>query len=115
MSEEPMEAEARLELTGPEWERAYALAKELARDVDRNEFGKVVTYLKRTRSIDRFFILLRNLPSSPFIRSNRTRGYFERISVASERHLKGLDADRALLVAAWAFRLMTYYRPPTSR
>lgn len=106
---------ARLELTEPEWRRAEALAKELARDVDRNEFGKVVTYLKRTKSIERFTILLRNLPDSPFIRSNRTRGYFQRIARASETHLKGLETERALLVASWAFRLMTYYQPPKPR
>lgn len=109
MTEQTAETEARLELTAEEWRRANALAREL-KGVDRNEFGKVVTYLKRTRRIDKFFILLRALPDSNFLHSNQTEGYFRRISRASEQYLKELPPQRALLVASWAFRLMTYYR-----
>lgn len=100
----------RPKMTEDEWRRADALARELSIDFDRNEFGKVVTYLRRKQDPEKFLRLLRTLPRSTFIRSNRTRNYFERISAASEKHLKGLEAERAVLVASWAFRLMTYYR-----
>lgn len=99
-----------LELTPDEWRRADALARDLAKNVDRNEFGKVVAYLRRAKDTDKVLTLLRRLPNSAFIRSNQTRGYLERIAQAWDRHLKTVEGDRALLVANWAFRLMTYYQ-----
>lgn len=98
------------ELTPDEWRRAEALARDLARDVDRNEFGKVVSYLQRTKDPKRTHLLLRRLPNSSFIRSGRTRGYLQRIGQAWAQHLQGLADERALLVAGWAFRLMTHYQ-----
>ncbi len=100
---------SRNDLTREEWRRADALARDLARDVDRNEFGKIVTYMRRERDPLKVRILLARLPKSSFIRSNQTRGYLEHIGGAWEHHLQGLPRDRAVLVASWAFRLMTYY------
>ncbi|MBE2199676.1 MAG: hypothetical protein IAE79_13760 [Anaerolinea sp.] len=101
---------SRKDLTRDEWRRADALARELARDVDRNEFGKIVTYMRRERNPQKVRVLLGRLPHSSFIRSNQTQGYLERIGDAWERHLQGLPRERAVLVASWAFRLMTYYQ-----
>lgn len=98
------------ELTADEWKRADALARELARDVDRNEVGKVITYMRRTRDTQKVSTLLQRLPRSSFVRTQRTRGYLERIGRAWSRHLQGVPDERALLVASWAFRLMTYYQ-----
>ena len=98
------------DLTREEWRRADALARELARDVDRNESGKIVSYMRRERDPLKVRILLGRLPRSSFIRSNQTQGYLERIGSAWEHHLQGLPRDRAELVASWAFRLMTYYQ-----
>lgn len=98
------------ELTPAEWRRAEALARELARDVDRNEFGKILTYMRRERDPQKVRTLLARLPRSSFIRSNQTQGYLERIGQAWDRQLRGLPDERALLVASWAFRLMTYYQ-----
>ena len=75
-----------------------------------NEFGKIVTYMRREQDPLKVRILLARLPKSSFIRSNQTRGYLERIGSAWEHHLQGLPRDRAVLVASWAFRLMTYYQ-----
>ena len=100
----------RVELTADEWQRADALARALARDVDRNEFGKIVTYMRRSQDPRKVRLLLQRLPRSAFIRSNQTRGYLERISKAWPQHLQGLPQKRAVLVASWAFRLMTYYQ-----
>jgi len=98
------------ELTTAEWKRADALAKELARDVDRNEVGKVITYMRRVQDPNKVQTLLQRLPRSSFVRTQRTRGYLERIGRAWHRHLQGLPKERALLVASWSFRLMTYYQ-----
>jgi hypothetical protein len=100
----------KLDLTTDEWQRADALARELAKDVDRNEFAKVVTYMRRTEDQRKVAALLQRLPHSTFIRSNQTKSYLERIGRAWVRHLNGLKRERALLVASWAFRLMTYYQ-----
>ncbi len=100
----------RTALTPDEWARADALARDLAHDVDRNEFGKIVTYMRRTKSPANVHVLLRRLPRSTFIRSNQTERYLERIAAAWGKHLQGLPATRATLVASWAFRLMTYYQ-----
>jgi hypothetical protein len=99
-----------VDLTAEEWQRADALARELARDVDRNEFGKIVTYMRREQDPRKVQVLLQRLPRSAFIRSKQTQGYLERIGQAWTQHLKGLANDRAVLVASWAFRLMTYYQ-----
>lgn len=101
---------SRKDLTREEWRRADALARELARDVDRNEFGKIVTYMRRERNPHKVRVLLERLPRSSFIRSNQTQKYLERIGDAWERHLQGLPRERAVLVASWAFRLMTYHQ-----
>jgi hypothetical protein len=104
------------DLTAEEWRRADALAQELARDVDRNEFGKIVTYMRREKNPRKVAGLLQRLPRSSFIRSKRTRGYLERIGRAWHTSLlQGIKPERAVLVASWAFRLMTYYqdeKPP---
>lgn len=101
---------AQKDLTREEWGRAEALARELARDVDRNEFGKILTYMRRERDPRKVRVLLARLPQSSFIRSNQTQKYLECIGKAWESHLEGLPRERAVLVANWAFRLMTYYQ-----
>ncbi len=98
-------------LTEQEWAAAERLARDLARDVDRNELGKVISYFQRVGSKEKLFRLLRRLPDSGFIRSGQTRGYLRRISEACERHLQEIEGDeRTLRVLGWAFRLMTYYQ-----
>lgn len=99
------------DLTAEEWKRTHALAKALARDVDRNEFGKVVTYFRRARDPGKMLVLLHRLPRSAFVRTNRTRGYLEKIAQAWQQHLPpDVKKERAILIASWAFRLMTYYQ-----
>jgi hypothetical protein len=87
------------------------MARDLARDVDRNELGKVVTYLRRTRSREKFLQLLDRLPQSVYIRrSNRTQTYFRRIAKTCRSHLANVSDEKALALVGWAFRLMTYYQ-----
>ncbi len=97
-----------LELTDKEWDRAWALAQALAKNSDRNEFGKVVTYLRRTDSVAKTAELLNRLPRARFNHSQRTQGYFIQLRDAIATHLDGLPHQRAILIAFWAFRLMTY-------
>jgi hypothetical protein len=97
-------------LTAQEWETVHQLAKDLAKDVDRNELGKVTAYFRLERDRDRFLTLLEYLPQSPLTRrSRRTRRYYERIGQACRRHLQGVPDKKALEMVSWGFRLMTYY------
>lgn len=97
-------------LTAQEWETVYQLAQDLAKDVDRNELGKVTAYFRLEGDRDRFLTLLKRLPESPLMRrSGRTRRYYERIGQACRRHLQDVPDDKALEMVSWAFRLMTYY------
>ncbi len=98
-----------MELTAQDWDRAHAIARELAVDVDRNELGKAVTFFRLHKDKEKFLKLLERLPRSEYIRSGRTRGYFERIHRTCRRYLAGADNERALRIVSWAFRLMTYY------
>lgn len=100
------------DLTAEEWERAHALARTLAQDVDRNEFGKIITYFRRAQDPSKMLTLLQRLPRSAFVRTNRTRGYLEKIAQAWQQYLppKRVEKERAVLIASWAFRLMTYYQ-----
>ncbi len=104
----------KLELSQEEWSKAWAIARALAPNVDRNEVAKVLTYLRRQRGRRggkaRFLRLLERLPNSGYIRSRRTRGYFEQIRDVCRRELADLPEDRAVLVLGWAFRLMTYHK-----
>ena len=105
-----------MELTSEEWHKAEQMARDLARDVDRNELGKVVSYFKRVRDKEKFLTLLGRLPSSANIRSGRTQGYLRRIAGVCERHLADVESDRrALAIVAWAFRLMTYDQTRTGQ
>lgn len=97
-----------LELSADEWQRARALAHALAQNSDRNEFGKVVTYLRRTDSVAKTAELLKRLPNAKFNHSNKTQRYFMQMRDAIATHLDGLPRQRAILIAFWAFRLMTY-------
>lgn len=98
------------DLTPDEWQRAQALARSLAHDVDRNELGKIISYMRRERDPRKVHILLQRLPQSAFIRSNRTAKYLTRIASAWSEQLSDLAPRRAELVASWAFRLMTFYQ-----
>lgn len=100
----------KLELSAEEWQRARALAQALAKNSDRNEFGKVVTYLRRTDSVAKTAELLNRLPKAKFNHSNQTQRYFMQIRDAIATHLDGLPRQRAILIAFWAFRLMTYLK-----
>ena len=105
-----------IELTPEEWHKAEQMARDLARDVDRNELGKVVSYFKRVRDKEKFLTLLERLPSSANIRSGRTQGYLQRIAGVCQRHLADVEPDRrALAIVAWVFRLMTYEQTRTGR
>ena len=97
-------------LTEQEWKTVHTLAHNLARDVDRNELGKVVTYFRLEGSLAKFLELLERLPESPLMRrSGKTRRYHERIRDTCRRHLQGIPDKKALEMVAWAFRLVTYY------
>ncbi|MBL7183267.1 MAG: hypothetical protein ISS50_02330 [Anaerolineae bacterium] len=102
-----------LELTAKEWGKVRAIAKTLAPDVDRNELGKVMAYFRqhkgRSNAKKMTIVLLERLPRSGYIRSGRTKGYFNDILRACREQLADVqDDDRALLIVSWAFRLMTY-------
>jgi hypothetical protein len=99
-----------MELSHAEWAKAETIARQLALDVDRNELGKVVAYAKHVRDAGKVMELLGRLPQSGYVRSGRTRGYLERIASALRSELAGLEGDRALVVLAWAFRLLTLYQ-----
>jgi hypothetical protein len=97
-------------LTTQEWKTVHTLARDLARDVDRNELGKVVAYFRLEKSRDRFLELLERLPKSPLMRrSKKTRHYYERIGDTCQQHLQDVPDEKALEMVAWAFRLVTYY------
>ena len=97
-------------LTKQEWETVHTLARDLARDVDRNELGKVVAYFRLEKSRDKFLELLERLPESPLTRrSGKTRRYYERIGGVCRGHLQDVSDEKALEMVAWAFRLVTYY------
>ena len=99
------------ELSASEWDIVRNISGELTRrGVDRNELGKAGSFFRQDRSKDRFLILLDRLPNSEFIRSNRTREYFEHIHRVCSQQLAELDDERALDVVSWAFRLMSYYQ-----
>lgn len=100
-----------MELSQADWTRAETIARELAKDVDRNELGKIVAYARRVQGDPaRILELVEALPKSGYVRSRRTRGYLQRIATVLSRQLAGLEGERALLVLAWAFRLMTTYQ-----
>ena len=98
------------DLTCEEWKICHEMARVLAEGTDRNEFGKVITYMRREQDPKKFLTLLYRLPRSRFIRSKKTQTYFENIYEACRGYLHGLDQERAVLIAHWAFRLLTYYQ-----
>ncbi len=102
------------ELTKEEWARADSIARELARDTDRNELGKVIAFFQRRqhdqKGKEKFLLLLERLPKSGYVRSNRTRDYLARIRDVCTRELRDVPSERAVAVLAWAFRKMTYYQ-----
>jgi hypothetical protein len=99
-----------MELTQAEWSQVERIARELARDVDRNELGKIVAYAQRTRDTERILQLAKRLPQSGYVRSRRTRGYTQRIARVLQRELSGMKGDLAMAILSWAFRLMTIYQ-----
>ena len=99
-----------MELDNHEWLKAKAIARALAKDVDRNELGKIVAYAQRVKDTEKVLLLVERLPRSGYVRSGRTRGYLERIGGVLRRELAGIDGGRSLAVLGWAFRLMTYYQ-----
>ena len=99
-----------MELKDAEWRKADTIARELARDVDRNELGKIVAYAHRTRDTGRILALVERLPRSGYVRSRRTRGYLERIAGVLREELSGLTGERSLAVLGWSFRLLTTYQ-----
>jgi site-specific DNA-adenine methylase len=101
--------QSKLELTPNEWQRADELAQVLAKNTDRNEFGKIVNYMRSVRDPQRVIKLLDRLPNANYNHSQRTKEYFARIRQAYARYLSQLPRERAVLVASWAFRLTTYY------
>jgi hypothetical protein len=99
-----------MELNQADWAKAETIARELSRDVDRNELGKIVAYAHRHRNTRDILKLVENLPRSGYVRSQRTRGYLERIASVLPRELASLEGERALHVLSWAFRLLTTYQ-----
>jgi hypothetical protein len=99
-----------MELNKAEWAKAETIARELARDVDRNELGKIVSYAHRNRNTQDIMALVETLPHSGYVRSQRTRGYLERIAEVLRRELAGMEGEHALWVLTWAFRLLTTYQ-----
>jgi len=103
-----------MDMTPAYWEKAHAIARELAGDVDRNELGKVVSYFRQTQDGEKLFLLLGRLPTSNYIRSQQTKGYFTRMGQVLQQHLRDVtDPKAATLVISWAFRLMSYYQLPS--
>jgi hypothetical protein len=103
-------------LNTQDWDRVETIARDLAVDVDRNELGKVVTYFRLHRQKSKFLTLIERLSrSNEYIRSGRTRDYFQRILRTCRRELTQVDDEKALEIVSWAFRLMTYYADQTGR
>jgi hypothetical protein len=101
-------------LTARDWDRVHTLARDLALDVDRNELGKAITFFRLHRDKGKFLDLIERLArSEEYIRSQRTRGYFQRILRTCRQQLGTVDDERALQMVSWAFRLMTYYEAKT--
>lgn len=102
-------------LTSTEWDKAHKLAQSLvSEEADRNELGKALAYFRQSGDKTGFLELLGDLPDSGFIRSGKTKGYFNTIADACKEHLADLNDERTLLVASWAFRLLLWYSLPTS-
>lgn len=99
-----------MQMSQDEWQRAQKIARELARNADRNELGKIVAYAHRTQDTEKVLKLVARLPRSHYIHSKRTRDYLQSIADVLQRELRGLHGQRSLLVLGWAFRLMTYYQ-----
>jgi len=93
-----------------DWAKADAIARQLAKDVDRNELGKIVAYAHRTRDPEKVITLAKRLPQSGYVRSRRTRRYLQRIAQVLSTELAGLEGEQALAVLTWAFRLLTTYQ-----
>jgi len=102
-------------LTSAEWDKAHRLAQSLvSEEADRNELGKALAYFRQSGDKAGFLELLGDLPDSGFIRSGKTKGYFNTIADACKEHLADLNDERTLLVAGWAFRLFQWYSLPAS-
>lgn len=92
---------------------AQALAADLAgASVDPNEAQKALAYLRSKRDPKQYFDYLYAVKQDGgvVIRSSRTLGYYRDLLAASERHLRGMDADEMLQTLGWALRLLRYYR-----
>ncbi len=92
---------------------AELLAADLAgAGVDPNEAQKALAYLRANRDPQRFFAYLRavNQDGRAVVRSGQTLEYYKNLLAASERHLRGLDANELVYTLGWAIRLLRYYK-----
>jgi len=83
---------------------------EVIRGVDKNEVGKLFSYIKEKRDIKDFFELMNRLPNSGLSkRSKKTKGYFEALKDILQPELKEKSVDDAVKLMGLIYRLMTYY------
>ncbi len=95
-------------LNASEWAAVRRMAKGMA-GIDRNELGRALAYFRLKRDKRSFLELLRRLPDSDLVRTNRTVQYYRTMLAVCEPVLRQVDNDeRALAMVAWAFRLLAY-------
>ena len=97
-------------ITEDQLKAARQLAREWARrDLDMNEAGKLLAYLRLHHNWRQCLTLAKRLADRGAVRSNRTRGYYQTLYETCTAHI-GPDAtpEHAGLVLGWAFRLGRY-------
>ena len=106
------------------WQVASTVARDLVnREVDVNEFQKVITYVRIQSALpvdrpgERFFLLLETMVRDGryLMRSGRTMDYYRNLLAVCRQHLSGYrlasgDRGKELVeILGWAARLMRYY------
>ena len=110
---------ADIELTGPQWQIADAIARQLVlAEADVNELQKAIAYLRSIANGEnagkRFFDYLKTLVrhGKTIGHSKRTEGYYRSLDEVCSQYLTDYqdDASRMLHLLGWAARLVKYYK-----
>ena len=100
-----------------QWEIAHNIAFELVdQGTDPNEFGKVVSFIRRHQNNDdaknHLLLMVQRLANSnnALIRSRQTQRSYRNIQEACQKHLRNTSkTDELLCILGWSLRLMRYY------
>lgn len=110
---------AETELTGPQWQIADAIARQLVLDgTDVNELQKAIAYLRSIVSEEnagkRFFDYLKTLVrhGKTIGHSKRTEGYYSSLDEVCSHYLTDYQDDifKLLYLLGWVARLAKYYK-----